>query len=109
MFILYLFIRPSITIPNKTKKGKSCLFEQLEKLLKIDVFSFFTKFVASSSSRNVTIFIVELHFGKNKDMRKIGQIDIKKAKSIYLEEVAASGLLSKEELNRLWVVYSFDD
>ena len=34
-------------------------------------------------------------------MRKIGQIDMKKAKSIYLEEVAASGLLSKEELNRL--------
>ena len=56
----------------------------------------------------MTIFSVELHFGKNKDMRKIGQIDIKKAKSIYLEEVAASGLLSKEELNRLWVVCSFD-
>jgi len=43
----------------------------------------------------------ELHFGKNKDARKLGHIDIKKAKQIYLDEIKASGLLSKQELNRL--------
>ena len=90
-------LSPGLT---KRKKERVLISDNLDSCL-VSVFFFFTKYVASTSSRNATIFSVELHFGKNKDMRKIGQIDIKKAKSIYLEEVAASGLLTKEELNRL--------
>lgn len=44
----------------------------------------------------------EFHYGKNKDERHRGQIDVKTAKSIYLREVEDSGLLSKSELKRLY-------
>ncbi|XP_057304072.1 trichohyalin-like isoform X1 [Hydractinia symbiolongicarpus] len=54
----------------------------------------------------------EFHYGKNKDERHRGQIDIKTAKSIYLREVEDSGLLSKSELKRLckddaWLAQEF--
>ena len=48
-------------------------------------------------------FLVDLHFGKNRDERQRGRVDLNKAKEIYLREVEESGLLSKSELRSLYV------
>ncbi|XP_066911891.1 trichohyalin-like isoform X2 [Clytia hemisphaerica] len=45
----------------------------------------------------------EYHFGQNRSERWRGQLDIKKAKQIYLQEVEKAGLLSKDEMNKLCV------
>lgn len=50
--------------------------------------------------------LVEYHFGKNKSERFLGMIDIHKAKEIYLKEVEESGLLSKDELKKMYDDYS---
>jgi len=48
--------------------------------------------------------VVEYHFGQNKSERWIGKLDLKKAKEIYLNEVEKAGVLSKDEMSKLYVL-----